>query len=300
MSEHLLHIDSLRKNLLLIPLSPRQELQLQWEAIVDRIYYILILNGTVIPKEKIANLLSPQGKKQLTSQEKMVVGCKQTLDYLYHEWLVNDEPIKVDHLKSILSIFEIQKIRTPDAELSQILDYSQLNTEHPVIQAAVSYIYFYDLFNNNRDLSIFTHLFYEMLLYKQGYDFRRMLSLEKQLINDSMNYQVAIATSIQQQNITAWLEFFAKSVATILKEQIELISSYKAQKPLYNAFLELNTRQKTILNMLNNPSDRITNSLVQKEFNVSQITASRDLSKLAQLGLLLALGKGRSSQYSKV
>jgi len=61
----------------------------------------------------------------------------------------------------------------------------------------------------------------------------------------------------------------------------------------------LNDRQNKILERLENPNLKITNKDVQKMFGVSQITASRDLSKMANLGILLPHGKGRSVFYTK-
>lgn len=293
-------IESLRSQLLLTVMSPRQELELRWEGIIDQIYFVLLLNGTVIPKEKIFELLSPQGKKILNPQEKLVIGCKKTLDYLYHNWLVNDQPISVQTLQTILNFFDLQKLKTSEAELTQILNYSQLNTEHCVIQASVAYIYFYDLYHSNHELNIVSSLFYIALLYKQGYDFRGMISVEEHFINDSMNFQIIIANGIQLQNITSWLEYFAHAVNVVLKEKLAQIQLLKQQKPATHSSLNLNDRQKGILNILNNPNIRITNSQVQKQFKVSQITASRDLAKLTALGILLSMGKGRSTQYSKV
>ena len=54
-----------------------------------------------------------------------------------------------------------------------------------------------------------------------------------------------------------------------------------------SSFWDLNERQKVILGILDQPGVSITNKTVQKRFKISQITASRDLSKLAILGLLL-------------
>ena len=65
-------------------------------------------------------------------------------------------------------------------------------------------------------------------------------------------------------------------------------------------FWEITTRQKEIMMYLENPTASVTNKTVQKLFNISQITASRDLARLANLGLLLAHGKGRSVYYTKV
>ncbi len=292
-------IDELRKQLLLTPLSPRQELEVKWTGIIDQIYYTLMVNGTVIPKEKIAELITPQGKKILAPQEKAVVSCKMSLDYFYHEWLVSDESITVDTLSTILSFFDIQRIRLPENELTQILNYTQLNTEHPVVQAGLAYIFFYDLYQTSQELKVFTNLFYLMLLYKQGYDFRGMTVLERQLINDSMNYQVTVTNAIQQQNVTSWLEYFSVVVVSELRDRIGYIMTVKKQNNPVSKSFELNDRQKNILNLLNNPNVRVTNQQVQKYFKVSQITASRDLARLTALGLLLALGKGRSTKYAK-
>jgi Fic family protein len=51
--------------------------------------------------------------------------------------------------------------------------------------------------------------------------------------------------------------------------------------------------------IVDRPGTRITNKMVQKHFKVSQITASRELAKLATLGLIISIGKGRSIYYTK-
>jgi len=78
------------------------------------------------------------------------------------------------------------------------------------------------------------------------------------------------------------------------------IKGLKSQDNLPSSFWKLNGRQQSILSVLENPGEKITNKDVQKKFGVSQITASRDLSHLTTLGLLLAHGKGRSVYYTKV
>ncbi len=66
-----------------------------------------------------------------------------------------------------------------------------------------------------------------------------------------------------------------------------------------DSFFDLNERQKEIISLVDKPNSKISNKHVQKIFNVSQITASRDLAKLASLGLLFAISKGRSTFYTK-
>ncbi|MCX6732604.1 MAG: hypothetical protein NTV98_03635 [Candidatus Roizmanbacteria bacterium] len=54
------------------------------------------------------------------------------------------------------------------------------------------------------------------------------------------------------------------------------------------------------MNLFSTPGAKVSNRMVQKKFKVSQITASRDLAKLADSGLIFAIGKGRSTYYTKV
>ena len=77
-------------------------------------------------------------------------------------------------------------------------------------------------------------------------------------------------------------------------------SNLSSEDYLPNSFWQLNDRQKSILGFLENPDATITNKRVRSLFKISQITASRDLTKLANLGLLFAHGKGRSVFYTKV
>ena len=71
-------------------------------------------------------------------------------------------------------------------------------------------------------------------------------------------------------------------------------------EPTKLATWKLTERQKKIMEKLENPNIQITNRDVQKMFTVSQITASRDLSKMVNLGILLPHGKGRSIFYTRV
>ncbi|OGK57462.1 hypothetical protein A3H83_03340 [Candidatus Roizmanbacteria bacterium RIFCSPLOWO2_02_FULL_39_8] len=73
-----------------------------------------------------------------------------------------------------------------------------------------------------------------------------------------------------------------------------------SNNPIFSTrLLSLNSRQREIIQMLEDPKSRITNKQVQKKFSVSQITASRDLAKLTIVGVLFSHGKGRSTWYSK-
>lgn len=59
----------------------------------------------------------------------------------------------------------------------------------------------------------------------------------------------------------------------------------------------LNKRQIDALRLMINEKKRLTNKEYRELFNVSKITAVRDLSKLAKEGLIVESGKGRSLCY---
>jgi Fic family protein len=137
------------------------------------------------------------------------------------------------------------------------------------------------------------------MLYKHGFDCRGLLVLEEYYRTDLVTLREAIKTADQNRNLTFWLEYFAKGIVVQLKKALAEVNSPKFKTDLPASFWKINEKQKRILAYLENPELKITNKEVQKLFGISQITASRYLSKLANLGLILSHGKGRSVFYTK-
>jgi Fic family protein len=110
------------------------------------------------------------------------------------------------------------------------------------------------------------------------------------------NHKRALNTT----SLTLWLEYFAES---ILEQTEEIFQSIKNPKTGMidsgKSYCELNERQRSILSFLDQPQMTITNRQVQRKYKISQITASRDLTKLTNLGCLFSHGKGRSVYYTR-
>jgi Fic family protein len=94
-----------------------------------------------------------------------------------------------------------------------------------------------------------------------------------------------------------WLLFFAQSMHTHLGYVLKKL--HTPQRAIHTNHTILTQRQRTILHLLDNPEAIITNKTVQTHCRVSQITASRDLGKLASLLLIAPHGKGRSVSYTR-
>lgn len=293
MKNYLNKIELLRQKILLTPLPPKTELRLRWEAMLNRIYWAMVFSKTKsINKTKVAKLISNQEKGEIRKEDHEILKYKNALDYIRENWLVSKKLVTI---KDVLILHKLAcngRFRSSQEVLKQLLDYLQKTPEHPVIQTAIAYSQIIRIApftkGNTQVASLLAYLF----LYKAGYDFRGLLVLEE-------CWQPSLV--VLSENLTTFLESFSKALANQLEKAANFDLESQAQlSGLSASFWQLNDRQKAILNFLENPDATITNKKVQKLFKISQITASRDLAKLANLGLLLLHGKGRSVFYTKV
>jgi len=306
LQESLQKIDALRRDILLVMLTPRDELCFRWQALVERIFWSLTLSDMPMGKKEIVNLLAETPKKRLTPPQQEVVAYKKAFDYIYQDWLASQKPV---FLQTVLILHQLicpfgkfraspGRLRVNQESLQKCLSYFQSSHEHPVIQAGLIQFKILALSpftdGNDRLARLLTYLF----LYKEGFDCRGFLVLEEYFRRNLTDYQQILKQAAQAGNQTAWLEYFVRGVAIQFKKTLEDIAKEKTRMEIPAPTFKLNERQKEILALMENPGITITNRQVQKLFKISQITASRDLAKLAFLGLLFAHGGGRSIYYT--
>ncbi|KKP72450.1 MAG: Fic family protein [Candidatus Roizmanbacteria bacterium GW2011_GWA2_35_19] len=299
LNEQVAFIEELKKSLLVKPLSPKQKTKLRWTTLVNRIHYSFLAVDRSITTESVKKLFMIDGKTNLNELEAQVYRYKKALDYLYQNWLVTDRLVTPKTLIELYKIAFDGKLNVSTEALDESLKYVQVISEHPVIQAALAQIIFLNLAPFTKDNELFANLVFLLFLYKNGYDFRRIIFLEEYFFIDLKNYKNIIADCVKKQNLTEWLEYVATSLTAQLEKTIKDINMHKVETVNVN-FFELNDRQKSILTLFDHPENKISNKTVMKHFKISPVTASRDLSKLTNLGLLLTIGKGRSTYYIKV
>lgn len=298
--ESLQKIDALRRDILLIVLTPRNELRFRWQATAERVFWSFALSDTPLSKNEIAKLLREHLGKQLTSPQQEALAYKKGFDYITQDWLGLQEPVSS---KTVLLLHQIAcegRLRVSQESLKSCLLYFQNSTEHPVIQAGLVYSQILSLFpfteGNDKVARLLSYLF----LYKEGFYCRGFLVLDEYFKRNLVDYQQILKLAMQTGTQTLWLEYFAKGVTTQLEKVLEDIATSKVRMEISSTTLKLNERQKEILTILENPDITITNRQIQKSFKISPITASRDLAKLTSLGLLFTHGKGRSVYYTKI
>lgn len=306
LASHLEKINKLRIELLTLPLSPKNELRLKWEAGLERIAWSLAMTETNLSKNEIAKILVSPPKKP-TSVESDILNFKKTLSYIRENWIGNQNQIDMAVVKKIydLSCRETMGRATGLTEYAEkrmnfFLDYlEKAKSEHPAIAAAIAQEQTINVTPFDKGNGRIGRLLSYLYLYKSGYDMREMLVLEEFYRRDIVTYRRMLELAKIEGNLTFWLEYFAFGLLTALKKALDNVRGLNFSRSLPASLWKLNNRQRQILEKLEVPGAKITNKEVVKLFGVSQITASRDLAKLTSLGLLLNHGKGRGAAYTK-
>lgn len=184
-----------------------------------------------------------------------------------------------------------------------------LRSEHkdipPVLVAGIAHLRlvaihpFWD--GNGRTARALTTL----ILQRLGYGFNKLLSLERYFSLDLPNYFNAINSTLgdhfeRQCDFTKWLEYFTKVICMeISLVSDELLDFRRIMEKWHKTFadnFEINSRQIDALAyaLLR---DGIRPRDYMKHMRVSHETARRELNKLADMGLLQPVGRGRARKY---
>ncbi len=300
LKDYLFRIEKLRRIILLSPINQKTKLFLRWNATFERIMAYAFLSKITLDKSVIAKLLSREPQKIQSQKHQFILKYKTGIDYIRQNWLGSTQSISSNDIIKIHQIVSIGKLSAPKEEIEYLLEYIQRSNENPIVQSAIIYI---ELLKTNafiKDNEVTAALSSLLILYRQGYDFRGFISHESQWRENPSLYYENIKMSQQARSLTLWLEYFAQTIIQSLENVIQNINKPNLSIPLPDTFWELNDRQKSILSLLDKPEISLTNKKVQSHFKVSQITASRDLARLTNLGLLFSHGKGRSVYYTRV
>lgn len=299
--------DRVKNEILTTPLAPNIELRHRWETTIEKIYWGLTLADNPLSKKEMAKLLNGQVLKKMSDHQKEVFGYAKTINYIRNHWTASKNNLTA---KDILNIYDLSckeafgsttaYFKSKQKEVEEILNYIESGKDHPIIKAGLLQIEIIKLSPFENGTGRTARLLSQLILSKYGYDVRGLLCIEDYYRNDLVALKTASFSVERYKSATIWLEYFSEGVLESLKKTQDKLSNNKTTNVTSNSFWKLNDRLQKIIDLMENPNIKITNKEVQKRFNVSQITASRDLAKLASLGILLSHGKGRSVSYSKI
>lgn len=173
---------------------------------------------------------------------------------------------------------------------------------HPIIKAGILHLQFVSIHPFTDGNGRVARLLTQLQLYRDGWDFRKILVLEDYYNRDRMSYYNAENRSQgknyqKDMDFTSWLEYFTTGFlieARTALDQIQSIGFGKVSKKNEQIFLDRDEIQ--IMDFLTT-TGRITSDDVVDVLRVAKRTAQQKLKNLSDKGLLSLEGKGPSSYY---
>ncbi len=291
-------IDEARGKILLNLIPPEHERRLTWEAKIARTYFMLSSEGKKIRKNRLDQIFrETTPKKSLPEVEEDAFRYKLALDYIEQNWTLEKKHVterEIKRLQLILNNSQPQKVK----DIKSALEFIQSTPEHPIVQAALAYQMLIPHIEDEALAPKIALLLAYIFLYKGGYDLKRQLVLEEYFVKSTGDHVEAARHAANSGNLSPFLDHFTDAMRT--QSQMTLQTRKEIGEDVFptKALFKLNDRQKQILTILEEPGGRLSNKNVQKLYDISQVTASRDLAKLVDLGLIRPHGKGRSVHYT--
>lgn len=283
-------IDLLRTEILIIPASPRFQTKIRSNTNLAHIEGWINITNQPYSKEELKNILSKYQAKNDNPQVGKVLDYKKALGFVRENWTAAKEAPIFETVRELSDILDVNCGNRQTVE--PILTYLNDEHIHPVIQAALAHLAFYP--------SRLSYLISLLYLARAGYDMNGWLSLEDCWAQNKDSYQSTIQKANESQSSTVWIDFFCQAMVVQMTHIKSLFEAKYSEKPTSSKLARrLNDRQMAILEYIEQSDQPVTNREVQSEFNITQITASRDLGKLSLLGVITSQGGGRSTSYTR-
>lgn len=139
-----------------------------------------------------------------------------------------------------------------------------------------------------------------LILYQNGYDFKRLFSLSEYYDTDRRKYYDAIQSVRENdRDMTTWLEYFTEGLKSQLVE-VKIKGERTIKRDVLHEKIRdsnLNPRQKKALDFLIEHK-QMDNSTYQEICDTTKRTATRDLTDLVDLGLLERHGEKKGTYYT--
>jgi Fic family protein len=192
-----------------------------------------------------------------------------------------------------------------DEEMTKFLDWFSANPKESdwVVNAALAHLWFVTIHPFDDGNGRIARAIADMSLARSENSSQRFYSMSAQIRQERADYyEVLERTQMGTMNVTAWMDWFFGCLGRALDEAQKILEAvlFKARFWESIANIALNERQRLILKrLLDGFEGNLTTSKWAKLTTTSQDTASRDITRLIQLGILVRNpGGGRSTSYS--
>ena len=327
----LVEIERVRGFLDAVKLKDDWIVDMQQKALILESHHSTHIEGTALSLEQAKSILEGKGLKGINrDDEKELLNYKKAMDFI-SKYLGKDDPITEGIVRELHKI-TVKGVRGEKADPGNYrkvqnyvvnsrtkeviytpppsLDVPHLMREFtswlneagdvsPVLAAGIAQFQFVHIHpfidGNGRTARLLSTL----ILYKTGYDFKKLFTISEHYDKNRPNYYQAIQSVRQKgMDMTSWLEYFVEG----LRSQMEEIQAkgkliIMADKMIAaTKDLVLNLRQQKVVRYLV-INDRIDNEECQKLCKSIKRTATRDLTGLVQKGVLEKQGEKKGTFY---
>ncbi len=327
----LVEIERVRGFLEAIKLKEEWLADMQRESLILETHYSTHIEGTELSLEQAKSILEGKDVKGVKPDDKKeLLNYKKAMDFI-SKYLWTEDPITQGLIRELHKIL-VKDVRDNQADpgnYRRVQNYvvnsrtkEVIYTPPPPLEVPYLIQDLVEWLNRKEDLSpilvagiaqfqfVHIHPFLDgngrtarllstLILYKTGYDFKRLFTISEYYDKDRPAYYKAIQ-SVRQKNMdmTCWLEYFVEGLRTQMTEIHE-----KGKKIIIaETFVEklkgcnLNIRQEKIIRCLV-INDRIHNEQCQKLCGSLRKTATRDLTAMVERGILERKGEKKGTYY---
>lgn len=327
----LVEIERVRGFLDAVKLKDDWIIDMQKKALILESHHSTHIEGTALSLEQAKNILEGKKVKGVNcNDEKELLNYKKAMDFI-SKYLGKDDPISEGIIRELHKVI-IKGVRGENADpgnYRKIQNYivnsrtrevvytppAPLDVPHlmreftqwinksddisPILVAGIvqfQFVHIHPFIDGNGRTA---RLLSTLILYKTGYDFKRLFTISEYYDKDRPNYYQAIQ-SVRSNNMdmTVWLSYFVEGLRSQMEEINEkgkkIIVSEKIVKNL--ASHNLNLRQEKIIRFLV-INERIDNEQCQRLCKSIRRTATRDLASLVQKKLLMMKGELKGAYY---
>lgn len=327
----LVEIERVRGFLDAVKLKDEWIADMQKEALILESHHSTHIEGTALSFDQAKLILEGKKVKGVSrDDERELLNYKKAMDFI-SKYLGMNDPVTEDFIRELHKILvkgvrggqaypgnyrDIQNyvvnsrtgevIYTPPPPLEvphlmlELVDWiKESENLSPILVAGIAQFQFVHIHpfidGNGRTARLLSTL----ILYKTGYDFKRLFTISEYYDKDRPSYYLAIQSVRQNgMDMTAWLAYFVEGLrsqmAEIHEKGMKIISAEKVIEALQS--YDLNSRQEIIIRYLI-INDRIDNKQCQKICRSIRRTATRDLSGLVGKRLLEMKGELRGAYY---
>ncbi|MBI2167462.1 MAG: Fic family protein [Candidatus Omnitrophica bacterium] len=304
---------------------------MQKQALILESHHSTHIEGTALSLEQARNIL--EGKKVAgvsREDERELLNYKRAMDFI-SKYLGKDDPVTEGTIRELhkITVMGVRGGQADPGNYRKIQNYvvnsrtrEVIYTPPPPLEVPHLVKEFTDWLKNAEEVSpllaagiaqfqfVHIHPFIDgngrtarllstLILYKTGYDFKRLFTLSEYYDQDRPAYYQAIqSVRNHKMDMTVWLEYFVEGLHSQMKEiqargelliKAEKISKVFAQEAL-------NKRQEKVLRHVF-VHERITNEECQRLCGSIKRTATRDLTGLVVKGILEKRGEKKGTYY---